>query len=160
MSLTQAKKKYTRRKNDLIRRLDPVPALLQDQSVGKLRLEQTKEGCKVAWDEFKAAYEELADAQSEDETQVVDAEEREQEFGNLEMRCHDLVVSLAETALQREKQAETDRLQLEKTEQIAVKRLHIVNLYGEAKGKLSQLLEQLNLEELPSAEQLVILRIC
>ena len=155
MSLTQAKKKYTRRKNDLIRRLDPVPALLQDQSVGKLRLEQTKEGCKVAWDEFKAAYEELADAQSEDETQVVDAEEREQEFGNLEMRCHDLMVSLAETALQREKQAETDRLQLEKTEQIAVKRLHIVNLYGEAKGKLSQLLEQLNLEELPSAEQLV-----
>ena len=109
MSLTQAKKKYTRRKNDLIRRLDPVPALLQDQSVGKLRLEQTKEVCKVAWDEFKAAYEELADAQSEDETQVVDAEEREQEFGNLEMRCHDLVVSLAETALQREKQAETDR---------------------------------------------------
>ena len=62
MLLTQAKKKYTRRKNDLIRRLDPVPALLQEQSVGKLRLEQTKEGCKVAWDEFKAAYEELANA--------------------------------------------------------------------------------------------------
>ena len=108
MSLTQAKK-YTRRKNDLIRRLDPVPALLQDQSVGRLRLEQTRDGCKDAWDEFKAAYEELADAQSEDETQVVDAEEREQEFGNLDLRYHDLVVSLAEAVASRER----DQLQLE-----------------------------------------------
>ena len=174
MSLTQAKKKYTRRKNDLIRRLNPVPALLQDQSVGRLRLEQTREGCKVAWDEFKAAHEELADAQSEDETQAVDAEEREHEFGNLEMRCHDLVVSLAETVASRdrdqlqqerqaeaerveqEKQAETDRLQREKTDQLAVRRLQVANLYGEAKNNLSQLLEKLNLEELPSAEQLVL----
>ena len=185
MSLTQAKKKYTRRKNDLIRRLNPVPALLQDQSVGRLRLEQTKEGCKVAWDEFKAAHEELADAQSEDETQAVDAKEREHEFGNLEMRCHDLVVSLAETValrdrdqlqqerqaeserveqerqveakrVQQEKQAETDHLQREKTDQLAVRRLQVANLYGEAKNNLSQLLEKLNLEELPSAEQLVL----
>ena len=109
MSLTQAKRKYTRRKNDLIRWLDPVPALLQDQSVGRLRLEQTRDGCKVAWDEFKAAYEELADAQSEDETQVMDAEEREKEFGNLDLRYHDLVISLAETVASQER----DQLQLE-----------------------------------------------
>ena len=152
MSLTQAKKKCTRRKNDLIRWLDPVPALLLDQSVGKLRLEQTREGCKVAWEEFKAAYEELADAQSEDETQAVDAEEREQEFGNLDLRYHEIVVSLAEAVasrekdqlqletraeverVQQEKQVETDRLQRKKTDQLALRCLQVANLYSEAKN--------------------------
>ena len=100
----------------------------------------------------------MADVQSEDE--ALDLDERDQEFSNLEARYHDLVDSLAETVLQRETQAEAERVlqekQAEKTDQVAVRRLHIVNLYGEAKENLSQLQDQLNLEELPSAEQLIL----
>ena len=114
--ISKAKAAYTRRKNALIRLLDPGPTLLHDQSVGRLKLEQARERCNVAWDEFKAAYEVLADAQSEDEAQALDAEEREHEFGNLEARYHNLVDSLAETVasrdgdqLQQDKQAEAER---------------------------------------------------
>ena len=159
--ISKAKRVYTFKKNALIRLLDPVPACLQDHSVGKLKLEEVRKRCVAAWDAFTVAYEDLADAQSEDEAQDQEIEERDQEFSNLEARYHDLVDSLAETVLQREtqaeaervlqeKQAETDCLQHEKTDQIAVRRLHIVSLYGEAKESLSQLHDQLNLEELPS----------
>ena len=120
----------------------------------KLQLEETRKRCVTAWEAFTDAYVELADLQSEDEVQ--DLEERDQEYGNLEARYHDLVDSLAETVLQRGTQAETDRLQQEKTDQVAVRRLHIVSLYGEAKKNLSQLRDQLNPEELPPAEQLVL----
>ena len=118
--ISKAKRVYTFKKNALTRLLDPVPAWLQDHSVSKLKLEEAMSGCDAAWDAFTAAHKELADVQSEDEAQDQDAEERDQEFGNLEARYHNLVDSLAETVLQRENQAETDRQQHEKTDQVAV----------------------------------------
>ena len=59
-------------------------------------MEKNESVCTAAWDEFKAAYEILADAQSEDEAQARDAEEREQEFGNLEVSYWDLLGKLAD----------------------------------------------------------------
>ena len=37
-ALTRAKKLYTSRKNSLIRLLDPIPQLIEDQAVGTERL--------------------------------------------------------------------------------------------------------------------------
>ena len=118
--VTKAKRNYTFKKNALIRLLDPIPAWLPDRSVGKIRLEEARKRCIVAWDALTVAYEELADVQSEDEVQDQELEERDAEFGNLETRYHSLVDSLAETVLERESQAETDRQQHEKTEFVAV----------------------------------------
>ena len=92
--ISKAKSAYTRTKNALTRLLDPVPAWLHDHSVGKLKLEETRKRCVTAWEAFTVAYVELADLQSEDEVQ--DLEERDQEYGNLEARYHDLVDSLAD----------------------------------------------------------------
>merc|ERR1711888_304292 len=129
----QAKRNYTLKKNALIRRLDPIPVLLPDPNVSKLKLEQVRTRCIVDWDALAAAYEELADVQSEEEAEDPEQEERDAEFGNLEARYHSMVDSLAETVLQRESQAEINRQQNEKTEFVAVRRLHIANLYGEVK---------------------------
>ena len=136
MSLTKAKQLYTRRKNALNRLLDPIPTLLHDQSVSRLKLEEARKRCNVAWDAFNAAHEELADAQSEDEAQALDAEEREHEFGNFEARYHNLVDSLAEAVasrdgdrVQQEEQAEAKRVQQEKCEQVTVHRLRLTSLY-------------------------------
>ena len=82
--VSKAKNAYTRTKKALIRQLDPVPALLNDYSVGKQKLEDVKTRCVTAWETFTVAYVELADLQSEDEVQ--DLEERDQEYGNLEAR--------------------------------------------------------------------------
>ena len=90
--ISKAKRAYTFKKNALNRLLDPVPAWLQDHSVSRLKLEEARKRCNVAWDAFNAAHEELADAQSEDEAQELDAE-----FGNLEAKYHNLVDSLAKT---------------------------------------------------------------
>ena len=60
MSLVStAKRNYTLKKNALIRLLDPIPALLPDHSVGKVRLEEARKRCIVAWDALTVAYEEL-----------------------------------------------------------------------------------------------------
>ena len=107
-SVTKAKRNYTFKKNALIRLLDQYPAWLQDLSVSKLKLEEARKRCDAAWEAFTVAHEELADAQSEDE--ALDMDERDQEFSNLEARFHDLVDSLAETVLQREKQEESERV--------------------------------------------------
>ena len=143
-SVSKAKRAYTSKKNALIRLLDQYPAWLNDLSVSRLRLEEARKRSSAAWDAFTVAHEELGDAQSKEE--ALDVDERNQRLSNLEARVHDLVDSLAGTVLQREKQeeservlqerqAETDRLQHEKTDQIAVRRLHIVNLYSEATGE-------------------------
>ena len=108
--ISQAKSAYTRKKNSLSRQLDSVPALLYDQNVGAERLGKTESGCTAAWDLFSAAHEELADAQSEDEAQARDAEEREQEFGNLEVRYRDLLGKLADVIALRGR----DRVQQER----------------------------------------------
>ena len=112
--ISKAKRSYTFKKNALIRLLDPVPAWLQDHSVARSKLEEARKRCNAAWDAFTTAHEELADVQSEDEAQDLDAEERDQEFSNLEVRYHDLVDSLAETVLQRDNQAEAERVQQER----------------------------------------------
>ena len=118
--ISKAKHAYTFKKNALNRLLDPVPAWLQDYSVSRLKLEEARKRCNVALDAFNAAHGELADVQSEDGAQELDAEEREQEFRNLEARYHNLVDSLAETValrdrdqLQQEKQAEAEQLRQE-----------------------------------------------
>ena len=112
--ISQAKSAYTRKKNSLSRQLDSVPALLYDQNVGAERLEETKSGCIAAWDEFKAAYDVLADAQSEDEAQARDAEEKEQEFGNLEVSYRDLLGKLADARASRGRARDDQRLQQER----------------------------------------------
>ena len=98
--VSTAKRNYTLKKNALIRLLDPIPAWLPDHSVGKIRLEEARKRCIVAWDALTVAYEELAHVQSEDEVQDQEMEERDAEFGKLEARYHNLVDSLAETVLQ------------------------------------------------------------
>ena len=144
MSLTHAKGKFTRKKNSLSRQLESVPALLYDQNVGAERLEKNESVCTAAWDEFKAAYDVLANAQSEDEAQARDAEEKEQEFGNLEVSYRDLLGKLADAKasrgrarddqrLQQAKQVEAEQLQQEKCDQVTVRRLRLTSLYGEAK---------------------------
>ena len=100
--VSKAKSNYTRKKNALIRRLDPIPVLLPDHNVSKLRLEEARKRCIVDWDALAAAYEELADVQSEEEAEDPEQEERDAEFGNLEARYHSMVDALAETVLQRE----------------------------------------------------------
>jgi HAMP domain-containing protein len=135
----QAKRNYTLKKNALTRLLDPIPALLPDHGVSKLKLEEARKRCIVAWDALSTAYQELADVQSEDEAEDPEQEGRDAEFGNLEGRYHSMVDSLAETVLQRESQAETNRLQNEKNEFVAVRRLHIANLYNEIKDTMTQL---------------------
>ena len=114
MSLTHAKGKFTRKKNSLSRQLDSVPALLYDQNVGAERLEKNENVCTAAWNEFKAAYEILVDAQSGDEAQAGDAEEREQEFGNLEASYWDLLGKLADAKASRGRAHEDQRLQQER----------------------------------------------
>ena len=153
--VSTAKRNYTLKKNALIRLLDPIPALLPDHSVGKVRLEEARKRCIVAWDALTVAYEELTHVQSEDEVQDQEMQERDAEFSNLETRYHNILDSLAETILERESQAETDRQQHEKTEFVAVRRLHIANLYGEAKDTMTQLRDQLSVDEPPSVKQLV-----
>ena len=65
--VSKAKRLYTFKKNALIRLLDPIPAWLQDRSVGRLKLEEARKRCVAAWDAYTAAHEELADVQSEEE---------------------------------------------------------------------------------------------
>ena len=96
MSLSNAKRLYTSKKNSLNRLLDPIPTLLYDQSVGAERLEEARKGCNAAWDVFTTAHDGLIEIQSEDEAQEADMEDREQEFGNLEVKYHNLMDSLAE----------------------------------------------------------------
>ena len=69
MSLSNAKRVYTIKKNALSHQLDSIPALLYDQNVGAERLERTEEGFIAAWDLFSAAYDKLVEVQSEDEAQ-------------------------------------------------------------------------------------------
>ena len=61
MALTSVRHLYTIRKNSLSRLLDPIPELLQDQSVGTERLVETRKGCKVAWDQFALARDALVE---------------------------------------------------------------------------------------------------
>ena len=87
---------YTIRKNSLSRLLDPIPEVLQDQSVGTERLVETRKVCKVAWDHFATARNALVEAQPEDDDQNAELEERDREFGDLEVRKEGLMVALAD----------------------------------------------------------------
>ena len=164
--ISKAKSAYTRTKNSLSRQLESIPALLYDQNVGAERLEKTEGGFAAAWDLFSAAYDKLVEVQSEDEAQEAEMEDRDQEFGNLEVSYLDLLGKLADAKasrgrvredqrLQQERQAETervrqdeqaeaDRVQQEKRDRVAVCRLRLTSLYGEARETLSQLHDHLS----------------
>ena len=66
-ALTKAKKLYTTRKNSLLRLLDPIPQLLQDQAVGTERLLEQRKGCKAAWEQYALAHDGLEEAMPEEE---------------------------------------------------------------------------------------------
>ena len=114
MSLSNAKRVYTIKKNALSRQLDSIPALLYDQNVGAERLERTEEGFIAAWDLFSAAYDKLVEVQSEDEAQEAEMEDRDQEFGNLEVSYRDLLGKLADAKASRGRAREDQRLQQER----------------------------------------------
>ena len=125
-----AKSAYTSKKKALIRNLERTTPWLHDQNVGPDRLEEAKRVCKAAWDAFSAAHDKLVEILSEDETQQADMEAREQEVGDLEDRLWVLSGKLTDAIALRgrdqdkqEKQAETERVQQEKREQVAVHRL-------------------------------------
>ena len=108
----------------------------------------------------------MVEVQSEDEAQEAEMEDRDQEFGNLEVSYLDLLGKLADAIasrgrvredqrLQQERQAETervrqdeqaeaDRVQQEKRDRVAVCRLRLTSLYGEARETLSQLHDHLS----------------
>ena len=96
MSLTKAKQSYTRKKNALTRLVDPTPTWLQEQNVSVVKLQELSKQCDAAWDAFNTSYDQLCDIQSENEAQEAEMEDRDQEFGNLEIVYHNLKRSLAE----------------------------------------------------------------
>ena len=115
MSLSNAKRVYTTKKNYLIRLLDRVPTLLYDQNVGTEKLEKAESGCTAAWDGFSAAHDKLIEIQSDEEAQEAEMEVREEEFGNLGVRFQDLLGNLADAMasrgrdqLRQENQVEAD----------------------------------------------------
>ena len=161
--VSSAKSAYTIKKKALTRHIERTTPWLTDPNVELHRLEEARTVCKVAWDAFSAAHEKLMEILSEDEAQQAEMEARELEVGELEDSLLDLSGKLADLIAlrgreqdQHEKQKECERVQREKTDQLALRRLQVANLYSEAKRNLSQLLEKLNIEELPSAEQLVL----
>ena len=167
MSLSNVKRVYTIKKNALSRQLDSIPALLYDQNVGAEGLERTEGACTAAWDLFSAAYDKLVEVQSGDEAQDVEMEDRDQEFGNLQVSYWDLLRKLADAKasrgrarddqrVQQDKQAEDERAQQEKRDQVNVHRLRLTSLYGEAREALSRLRDQLSLEESPPIEHLIV----
>ena len=162
-AVTRAKKLYTTRKNSLARLLDPIPQLIQDRGVGMERLlDHTKE-CKIVWEQFAIAHDELVQVCPEEDDP--DAEE----FGALEDRKNELMGTLAEAIgslkaerlnqdkrageeqAQQDRQAELERQQQQKLDQVIVCRLRLANLHAQAKEHLDRLLVDLHLYEAPSA---------
>ena len=88
-AVTRAKKLYTTRKNSLNRLLDPIPQLIGDRGVGIERLMYHRKGCKVAWEQFAQAHDELVQVRSEED------DPNEEEFGALEARKTELMGALA-----------------------------------------------------------------
>ena len=90
MSLKTAKQLYTRKKNALNQHIEDIQRLLNDQSVGIKRLEETKRGFNSALEALDTNYDGLVRMQIEDETQAVDMEEKDKEHNNLGARVLDL----------------------------------------------------------------------
>ena len=89
-AVTKGKKLYTRRKNSLVRLLDPILQLTQDRAVSMDRLIDHRKECKIVWEQFVLAHEELVQVRPEEEDP--DAAE----FGALEIRKTELMGTLAE----------------------------------------------------------------
>ena len=89
-AVTKAKKLYTSRKSSLVRLLDPIPQLTQDGTASMDRLIEHRKECKIVWEQFVLAREELVQVRPEDEDP--DAVE----FGTLEIRKTELMGTLAE----------------------------------------------------------------
>ena len=71
-ALTRAKKLYTsRKKNSLIRLLDPIPQLIEDRGVGAERLMDHRKGCKAAWEQFALAHDGLIEVQLRKRTRMM-----------------------------------------------------------------------------------------
>ena len=77
-AVTRAKKLYTTRKNSLARLLDPIPQLIQNRGMGMDRLIDHRKECKIVWEQFALAHDELVQVRPEEDDP--DAEE----FGALE----------------------------------------------------------------------------
>ena len=89
-AVTKARKIYTTRKGSLVRHLDPIPRLTQDGAASMNRLIEHRKECKIVWDQFVLAHDELVRVCPENEDP--DAEE----FGALEDRKSELMGTLAE----------------------------------------------------------------
>ena len=111
-AVTKAKEIYTTRKGSLIRLLDPIPQLTQGGAASIDRLIEHRKECKIVWEQFVLAHEELVQVRPEDEDP--DAAE----FGALENRKNGLLGTLAEAIgslnverLSQDKRAEEERAQ-------------------------------------------------
>ena len=80
LSLKAVKQLYTRKKNALNQRIEGIQRLLNDQSVGIERLEETKRGFNAAWEALDTTYDGLVRMHTEDKTQVADMEEKDEEL--------------------------------------------------------------------------------
>ena len=88
--VNKAKKIYTTRKASLNRLLDPILQLTQDGAASMDRLIEHRKECKLVWDQFVQAHDELVHAHPED------GDPDAAEFGSLEMRKAELMGTLAE----------------------------------------------------------------
>ena len=89
-AVTRANKLYTTRKNSLACLLDPIPQLIQDRGVGLERLLDHRKECKIVWEQFAIAHDELVQVRPEEDDP--DGEE----FGAPEDRKNELMGTLAE----------------------------------------------------------------
>ena len=149
-AVTKAKKLYTTRKNSLVRLLDPILQLTQDRAVSMDRLIDHRKECKIVWEQFVLAHEELVQVRPEDEDP--DAAE----FGTLEIRKTELMGTLAEVIgslnterlnqdkrakddqAQQDRDAELERQQQHKLNQVVARRLRLANLHAQAKEHLNR----------------------
>ena len=166
-AVTKARKIYLTRKASLVRLLDPIQQLTQGEEASMERLIEYRDEFKVVWDQFAQAHDELVEAHPEDEDP--DAEG----FGSLEMRRAELMGTLAEVITrlnterlnqekrvedeqaQRDRQAELNRQQEQKVNQVAARRLRLANLHVQAKDHLNRLLRDISQEEVPSSADLM-----
>ena len=166
-AVTKAKKIYTTRKGSLIRLLDPIPQLTQGGAASMDRLIEHRKECKIVWEQFVQAHDELVQVHPED------GDPDAAEFGSLEMRKAELMGTLAEVIaslnterLNQEKRAKDDQAQLDrddererqqqhKLNQVVARRLRLANLHAQAKEHLNRLIRDMSLEEVPSLADLM-----
>ena len=153
-AVTKARKIYTTRKASLNRLLDPILQLTQDGAASMDRLIEHRKECKLVWDQFVQAHDELVHAHPED------GDPDAAEFGSLEMRKAELMGTLAEVIArlnterlnqeqrakdeqaQQDRDEERERQQQNKLDQVVARRLRLANLYAQAKEQLNRLMSR------------------